>query len=135
MTDAEALGRVEGILAGLCRSVGGKDHYRTVRVAGGRELGVDVFSSKNHEGHIRVHVFNVDRTAVPSAAGAPQVPGLSPAKCPACVDIPKEYPAHYYGPRPDKKREYFGFQWHAHDEVNDGDMGRIEETVRWLLQH
>lgn len=134
MRVAEALSRVETILNALCPPARGKDHYRTVRVAGRRELGVDVFSTRNREGHIRVHVFDVQADAVPSEAEAPQVPALSSGNCPACENIPQHYPAHYHGPRPDHGREYYGFQWHAEHEVSEDDIVRIEAAARWLLQ-
>lgn len=133
MTVEQALRQVECLLDNLCPPVGGKDHYRTIRLSEDRHLGVDVFSSKNRRGHIRVHVYNVKADVTPDASSAPQVPNIRPGSCPTCARLPLQYPCYYRGPKRDREREYFGFQWHS-DHLTDDDIRLVEKTSQWLLQ-
>src|SRR6186713_1350032 len=85
MTPDEALERVERMLGASTPAK--QRQYREVKLPSGRMLAVDVFRKAGCQGHLRVHVWDVDPAAITerSAASAPAIPPNRRRGCSACA--------------------------------------------------
>lgn len=137
LTAASLLGETHSFLFSVSKGVSGGTHFRTIPLAGGKMLGVDVFQDKKSEGHVRVHVY--DLTEEESAAATaregelPRVPTNRIESCAKCQGIPPRFPARYPGGG-NGSRVYYGFQWHVPAVPSEDDLTRIKSCVAWLLE-